>query len=394
MIIGTADASDITLKDCIVVDSRRTVGGYSHDELTISVGVVFKGIHFHNVESMVFETLSLTYTYLDDWMDQHILPYKPDDEPPESLEVYYNKYSVQFHTTASLSISRDKFEELAFHKVTITPNQSLHIDGYRLVVDLMLPYFLTLATGLRNLPSDVVANERDMPNEIKIFYRVPGYESKTESMPSEHMLFTFKDLVDNPEQYLPMWFNNFEEMLSVYELYFHTIYSPSLSSRVSFLLLAQALEAYHRERYDGQYLPSAKYNSIKKELGEIISQRLEGEQKQNLRAAVGHGNKFSLKTRIIDLCSRQLRTRLEGSDFAIVDALLIDINEFAEKVAATRNYLTHHPKERPQKALTDKEIIEYIPKMRFLLVNLGFDSSQIKRRIISNPEYKYLTGTI
>ena len=399
VILGTADASDITLKDCLVVDWRRVVGGYSHDELTISVSVVFKGIHFYDVESMAFETLSLTYTFLDDWMNQHILPYEQDHEPPDSLEVSYDEYSIRFHTTSTLSLSRDKYVQLAFHNVTITPNHSLHIDGYRQIVDLMLPYFLTLATGIRNLPSDVIANERDMPNEIKIFYCIPGYESKTEPMLSEHMLFTFKDLVDDPEQYLALWFDNFEEMLSVYELYFHTVYSPSLSSRVSFLLLAQALEAYHREHYGGQYLPSEKYKSVKKELRAVISQQLEGEQKQNLRAAVDHGNKFSLKTRIVDLCKIQLRSRLEGSDFAIVDALLIDVDDFAEKVTATRNYLTHHPKERPKHALTDNEIIEYVPRMRFLLricflVNLGFDSSELKRRTISNPEYKYLTGTI
>ena len=83
----------------------------------------------------------------------------------------------------------------------------------------------------------------------------------------------------------------------------------------------------------------------------------------------------------------------------IIDVLISDLNQFAENIKATRNYLTHRPKKRSKKVLTDKEIVQFIPKMLLLLricllVELEVSPEKIKDRVISNPEFNHMTGRL
>ena len=188
--------------------------------------------------------------------------------------------------------------------IDITPSQEQHFDEYRQLTDIQLPGFLTLATGAPNYPINIrtLVMRDEQPQELVIYYRVPGYIDKPRSMPTQHMMFTFEDVKNNPSKYLSNWIKKSTDLQSVYDLYHQTIYSRLIHFHTRFLILAQALEAYHRNLYDEKYQPKRKYRHAKRCLKNAIPQWIEGEHRNNLIASIDHGNSFSLKTRIVKIC--------------------------------------------------------------------------------------------
>lgn len=402
IILGVVNAAEFSLLNCTIIDGYgRQTRDFSARQRVFAIEAIFEGHHFKIVDDTAFEYISANYTYLDDWMDQNNFRLKDGGMcyvQPDLTTIQLEDISISFGAGISESISRTEVVMRESCGVIVSPNEELPFSEYRMLVDIQLPSFLTLATGMPNYPSNIGTEltKDDVPKEVNIYYRIPGYADKPRSISTQHMLFTFEDVKNNPSKYLPNWIKKSAELQSVYDLYHQTIYSRLIHFRTRFLLLAQALEAYHRNLYDEKYQPKlSKYD--KRCLKNAIPECIKGEHRNNLIASIDHGNDFSLKTRIVKICDSILRGYLVNGTFVIVDVLIGDVDEFAEKVKATRNFLTHHPKKRSKKVLSDDEIVEYIPKMLLLLricllVELGFPPDQIKKRVMENPEFRMLTG--
>ena len=403
IILGVVNATEFSLINCMIIDGyRRQTRNFSAWNRVFAIETIFEGHHFESIDDIAFEYMNASYTYLDAWMDQRNFRFGYGCAryvQPEPTTIQLDNTTVSFCAGISEIGSRAEVSMKEHGWVNFTPNQELHFNEYRLLMDIQLPNFLTLATGMSNYPSNVrtAVTKDDMPKEVSISYRVPGYVEKPPPTITEFMLFTFEHVRNNPSKYLPAWIAKYEQLLSVFELYFQTVYSRSLSSKTAFLLLVQALEAYHRNLYDGKYLSEREYKRARREIKCAIPESVEGEHRRNLEAAINSGNSYSLKTRIIKVCDEILPKYLVNGNVVIVHALIDNLDDFAEKVKATRNHLTHHPNNRGKNVMSDSEIPLYVAKLRFILricflVELGFPPDQIKKRVIENPEYKRLTG--
>ena len=410
ILLGIVDATKFSLTNCIIIDGyRRQTRDFVVRKRVFAIETIFEGHHFKSIDDIAFEYISASYTYLDDWMDQRNFRFEDGSVnylQPEATTIQLEDVSISFSAGVRESIRRTKVVMKEVCWVNVTPNEERHFDEYRQLVDIQLPNFLTLATGMPNYPSSVgtVFAKGEIPQDVNIYYQVPGYFDKPPPIIVEYMLFVFEDVRNCPSKYLPTWIAKSEQLLSVSELYFQTIYKGrSLSAKTGFLLLAQALEAYHRNLHGGKYLPSNKYRPVQQKLKNAIPDWFEDEHRNNLKAAIDNGNDYSLKTRIIRICEEILRNYLVDSNYAIIDSLLTDAEGFSdkdgfpEKVKTTRNYLTHHPKKRPKNVIPDDEIPLYVAKLRFILricflVELGFPPDQIKKRVMKNPEFRTLTG--
>ena len=404
LILGVVNAMEFSLTNCIIIDGyRRQTRDFSARKRVFAIETIFEGHHFKSVDDIAFEYMSASYTYLDDWMDQRNFRFKDGGVSylqPELTTIQLEDIRISFGAGVSESISRTEVVMKEACRVIVTPNEELSFNEYRQLVDIQLPNFLTLATGMPNYPTNVgtVLTKSDIPQEVNIYYQVPGYIEKPPPTITEFMLFTFEDVRNYPSKYLPAWIAKYEQLLSVFELYFQTIYRGRLlSAKIGFLLLAQALEAYHRNLYGGKYLTEREYKCASREIKSAIPEYVEGEHRNNLEAAINNGNGYSLKTRIIKICDEIFPNYLVDGNIVIVHILIDNLDDFAEKVKATRNYLTHHPKNRGKNVIPDNEIPLYVTKLRFVLricflVELGFPPDQIKKRVMENPEFRTLTG--
>ncbi|MDE2637147.1 MAG: hypothetical protein OXI30_12360 [Chloroflexota bacterium] len=403
IIFGVAEAREYTLLNCTLVDGYRIqTRDFSTRQKVFAIETIIEGSHIESIDDITLEYVSASYTYLDDWMDQGNFQFEDGAVRYLGIEpttIQLEDKEISFSAGIGEGISRTEVVMKESYWVMVTPNEAQPLQEYRQLIDIQLPNFLSLATGVPNYPSDIRAEitTGDMPKHINIYYWVSGYADKPRPMLPEHMMFTFKDVQNSPSKYLSNWISKSVELQSVYDLYHQSIYSRVIHFRTRFLLLAQALEAYHRNLYDEKYQKKCRYKSAKRALKDAIPEWIDDEHRSNLLASIDHGNDFSLKTRIVKILDKILRNYLEGDNFAIVDSLIGDFHEFAEEVKATRNYLTHHPKKRSKKVLSDDEIVEYIPKMLLLLricllIELGCPPEKIKHQVIGNPEFNRVTG--
>lgn len=403
IILGVANAMEFSLLNCKSIGgSKHLTRNYSAQSRKFVIETIFEGHHFESIDDIAFEFISASYTHLDEWMDQRNFRFENGCVryvKPEPITIQLENTTVVFRADMSNKVSRAEVSMKEHCWIDFTPNETLHFNEYRRFMDIQFPNFLTLATGMPNYPYDIRTqlSKGEMPKEINIYYGVAGYVEKPPPTIIEFMLFTFEHVRNHPSRYFPAWIAKYEQLLSVFELYFQTVYSRSLSSKTAFLLLVQALEAYHRNLYDGKYLSERDYKCARREIKNAIPESVEGEHRRNLEAAINSGNSYSLKTRIIKVCDEILPKYLVNGNVVIVHALIDNLDDFAEKVKATRNHLTHHPNNRGKNVMSDSEIPLYVAKLRFILricflVELGFPPDQIKKRVIENPEYKRLTG--
>ena len=340
-------------------------GMFGYGEAKMTVDYIYKGRHFDKIEDIVFEELSVSYTHLNNWMTDHDI-------------------RLHYHNTKISSITGVSLQNEA--RITIISQEKLHFKEYCPLFNFHLPNFLTLATGLINYPFNIKGIISDNPREVGIYYQ-NLYVDKSRSTSYMEKLFSFKDVKNNLSTYLSNWINKSEELWAVYDEYFQFYHQRYIELKSQFLSFTRALEAYHRNRYDGVYLTPEEYEPIKQALIKAIPDYVENSHQDKLKGMIKYGYQFSLRKQLKMICNEIL-----GEYKEIVEELLGDSNSFVDKVIATRNYLTHNPKERPKNVIPDEKLYYYIRKMQSLLricflVEMGFPPDEIKRLM---REYKFL----
>ena len=401
IIHGLVQGSVVTLQGCHFSSGRHSTPGF--DEVKMTVDYIYMGNRFNTVEDIVFEELSVSYTYLLHWMSDysHNIFKSVMGESIHDVNVSYNPFApleislndnlnIRFHyeTIRDSNITGISLQNEA--RITITSKEKLLFNEYYRLFNLHLPNFLTLATGLTNYPSSIKGTVSDNPRSVSIYYKTLGYVDKPRSISDMEMLFSFKDVEENLSTYLPNWVSKSKILWAVYDEYFKFYHQRYIDLKPQFLSFARALEAYHRNQHKGEYLSRKEYKPLKKELIKTIS-NLETTQphKDRLKGIVEHGYEFSLRKRLKMICNEILDEYKE-----IVEKLLGDSNSFVDKVTDTRNYLTHNLKEPPENAIPDEKLYYYILKMQFLLricflVEMGFPPDEIKRLMNRNMECEY-----
>ncbi len=393
----------VTLQSCYVTSiSRRD----TFSETKLVVDFIFTGYRywFDSVADIVFENMSAKYTYLDNWMFQNnfdidvrrtdykrVIDYSISYTSPEPIEIMLDNAKIELWPAYASSSSVTEVLLKNEYRFTITPQEPLHFNEYLKYINVHLPNFLTLATGHTNFPlnlSGLISQDR---GGMSIFYQVLGYADKARWISPWPMLFTFGDLKEDLPRYLVNWIRKSEKMKATYDLYFEAQYSKMLALDIEFLILAQSLEAYHRNVHGGEYLSKEEYEPIKTALINAIPNCVETSHKAALMSRIEYGYQYSLQTRLKGLCSEVL---VEQKDD--VEKLLGNPKDFIRRLVETRNYFTHRDGLPNEATLNDDELFDYSRKMRVLLQicflrEMGFPPNEITRLLNANQEYQHLT---
>ncbi len=395
IILGVIHQKLITIHNSVVIFMRSTNPGF--EEIKLRIGSIFKGHHFEKVEDIVFRNLSVSYSYLDDWMNQnnfvkngnYKVSYKPFETVVVELEDATIKVGYDFYRNSTLN-------SFTFHntaKISVTPNNESNFNSYLQLIDLHIPNFLSLATGEVVYPISISGQTSATIASIEIFYPMQGYANQARSITRWHMLFTYDDILKEFPIILSNWVKKSEQLASVYDLYFKLYYQKSMDIKTKFLLLAQAFESYHRESYGGTYLTPEEYESIATILIEAIPETVTKSHREKLKGMINYGYEFSLRKRLRAICADILTDHTE-----IIDIFFGNAKNFANKVTDTRNNLTHHPKTPPKNALLEEEIYAYVDKMQLLfqvcfLVELGLPTDKIRQLIVSTQRFQTWLGS-
>ena len=396
IIQGLVQGALVTLLNCETVGFSGSYPGFETTKLKVSF--IFMGHHFDSIDDIRFDRVSLSYTYMDEWMRrknfERVGKYDVRYVPFETIESLFDNFKLAFSYSYNRNMQLAKFsttvsiEDKA--RVSIIPQTNIGWADFFQFFNSHLPNFLSLATGYSNYAIDVKGTLSSTTRKVDICYQIPHFDEQPEPMTNLAMLFTFDDVKDDVSDYLAAWIDKFEDLGSVVDLYFHTVHSKALNQRTRFLLLAQALEAYHRNRNpeEGFYVtPVEDYKPIERALITALEkQHLDTSHTAKLKSSIEFGNEYSLRKRI-----KEVIDEITADHGEIAEALRDIFGKsrvFASEITKTRNYLTHHPKTAPKNALAG---LSHIKKMQFLLrlcflKELGFPIDSIQ---LLQPDYRW-----
>jgi len=244
-----------------------------------------------------------------------------------------------------------------------------------------------------------------LPDKIIDIYLTNNFSQDTTTVYSFEMLFTYENIKEKISQILENWFKLTEEETLFYDAwstYFYYSNIKSISPSLLFILLMEALEAYHKKEKDKRWnakivLKDEINDKIGLELKEIsnilksFECQIEEEIYSTLMNRLNIFKDSTLKSAINDMLEAYRKITLV--DVTIKDIPeLKSLDQLIDVIVFLRNLLTH----RDKRNLNNQKIIDYnnpktIDKINnkidhiikvLLFADLGFPRQVINKEII------------
>ena len=344
--------------------------------------VVFSGHHFEKEEDIIFDSLSLSYSHLEEWAritgfqskietdsNHHFMKQEVSYNFPEKIEVKLNNLNISFDyyfTQDGDQIREFNLKQTMFIK--IEPDKQIHFNEYQSNSCYHIQNFLSLAIskpvhplivkGKTKASKSESLNGEVLYNDIFIFYTMRDLFVSSKKLRPDDMLFSFSDISDNFEKCLKNWFTKSEVLRPVYDLYFGTLYNSQMYLQHEFLSIIQAIESYHRRIHNGKYLSDIDYEKIYDTLVEAISKEVDKDLKESLKQKLKYHNEFSLRKRLKEILKKC---------GVVVNLSNQYPTEFVEDVVNTRNFLTHYDKSIEFKVKSGADLYQLVQKLKFIL---------------------------
>jgi len=404
---GTSSTGiDITLCNCLGKGLSVYWGGQSISKL--HAHDVYIGVHFKKEDEIKFRSVRVIYSQLDTWLgisgfktkrrktkrgkDEIVIRYTL----PESVTAFISN-ELQLSIDYGSSFSPYAWREADLKQscgATFLPVEKLAFEEYRDIIR-QFQNFLSLATTTYVYPmriegtpdidfykdSDkVTVGNYTYAQPVEILYQLARSPQTDRMSYSTDYLFTFKSISNRFGKYLQSWFGKYELLKPVHQLYFGTLYNPTMYLDQKFLAFIQALEAYHRRTIGNCELPNEKHKErIKQILDSVTTKYMEW-----LKAKLDYSNEPSLRKRLKELLK---------SNEALTSQLTSSGKQFINDVCNTRNYLIHYDLELEDKAAKGEELHNLTQKLKVLieacfLKQLGFNSQKVTK-ILSNYYRRY-----
>jgi len=401
VILGiTSNGKSVTLKECHLISSKgEIIRGYKISTFVISV--IFIGAHFSKPEDIRFKSLSINYSYLEEWIGKRLFESQTIHEEgkfkehhlkyirPEPIKIETEYLSIQLIYRFGYSVSSYKIPEInskAF--VRIESKAELPFEEWFSII-YHIRNFLSLAmtsTGEVVYPL-IIEGESERVIEMMtdagpIFAPVkiiPCFGElivlpKDREIQYWDILFGFNAISRQSEIYFQNWFSKSELLKPIYDLFFSTLYDPQMYITNQFLNLVQAIESYHRRTMRNNDLPQEEYN---KRVSEILD-KIPREYANWFKEKMEYRNEPTLRKRL-----KEIIDAFEIQEFFDDEK---DIKMFVNKVVITRNYLVHYDKGLEDKALPPERLFPYVQRLRTILLacllkEIGFELGEIKSMV-------------
>lgn len=358
VILGETSSNVFTLLKCWEVELgfKRSV---------FNIDFIFKGKHFLDEESIVFDNITLNYPNLSKWANVPGICLNVSKEAnvngpneyyyfrkPKAIKSKLKGFEINIlFKQVSLPQIPNELHLIQFASIEIKFSNKTHFHECKNKWE-TLTNFLTFGMGNSIYPTRIVG-KLDPNKEIEIFYDVNSLISPIDDISQENMLFLFSDISNEFEKCLNNWFDNADKLEPTYDLYFGTHALPSMFLEHQFLSYIQAIESYHSRIY-----PTKGRVYLRNRLERIFSE------------------------------NGELLKILIGND-----------EEFIDAVVKTRNYYTHYDGKLEKKAVTDDNLIILTDKLKYtleicLMLILGINKEKIKTIIDNNKDYKFLKDRI
>lgn len=319
IILGTGeDGSRITLFQC---DEKPHGIRWNKGEIIVRqafrVNYIFKGHHFKKVDDIKFNTMSVSYSYLEEWIDK---PLDTSMEKMEDREIdIIKKFNFKDNGLQKATNEPEFNLVLNLEKPEIVP--LVNEKEYKIFIDFSMSYpfsalrkfiakieafilieykneekswnefynkirfiqdFLTIATmetvyplkihGRTDNYTSMIDEENEIQPNIDIIICYSKIPTSFEEPIKYNMLFSLEDIIDKINYILPRWLNKSEESQFIYLNYFGYIYRDNRILGDHFNNLVIALESYHRKNMNNYNLDPKEHKKRVNTIIELVPQ--------------------------------------------------------------------------------------------------------------------------
>lgn len=323
-------------------DSLRWNPSPGIDKVTIQAQILFTGGRFNNYATSYFNTVQVNYSILDYWLLRSSVI---SDRSETGVTRYFHQrlpnIVAELPNDVILSISTNSQERVNVFppSVSLTQKQTVlfEFEEALLTTEIRGDYIDSFGRLLSFLTGVEVFVDKIRFPQTRFQFRDVEWLHSTQRITSAQRERVLRPLIDYDEIFgefpalISRWFQYQDRMEAVINLYFTAISNPHIPYSTRFLLLAQALEAYHgrSNHFSSEVQPRNEFLSRRDQLVAVVPQN----EQDWLRDKLGFANQKTLADRL-----RELITSQQGFAAQIIG----NTNCFADMVRWTRNYYTHY----------------------------------------------------
>ncbi len=393
IILGAGERGQaITLVYCNDLGAGWSHGQYVWIKPKYRPVFIIQGHHFKSVDEVSFNEIWARFYGLDVWttskklleaVDFARIPVDRSTSEDVSCELANVVISVFRGQSVSgdlrLTSTVDRYAWIEF-----TPNSPWKLEEVHSRL-FYFQMFLSLAMRTSTWPLSIKAPNPSGPRwELSIHYSQMTDFQENDWLFSELMYFTLDSPGTDLERCLRNWFakrNQLEQTARLYNL----AISKRMFMEDTFLYMARAIEAYHRQRHEGSYVSEKEFGALRAELKRSIKSCIPAIEYKDLRRRIYEclnlANSPSLKNRLVELQEKHLCHNRK---------LFENFGSFAKDVVSTRDQLTHYFDTAESEARTDGPSLYYMnERLRLilelcLLSELGFGDEELQQMAAKN----------
>ena len=338
-------------------------------------------------QPMNLAELSLAIDHLPVWLQQLPVQFSDDVDAYSGTIEYVvpdtisseigNGITVRIDSNLTLSPWTPYMTEASVSltpRVSLVPPQPLPMADYRELASELSNYF-SFALGHNIAVTDAIGftelSDEGNPQyrkRVNVYDQLGNWSGPIANGSIYHSnLFTYPYISEELDVLLANWFGRYTEIKPAFNLYFAAIYNSNQFLDTQVLWLVQALEVLHRRSaQDSEMSPD--------EFSEVLEAVLAGcpeNRRSWIAGKLQHANEPSLRSRLKGMLGKH--ERWFGNNAAR--------SELAQKIVATRNYLTHYDGssgglDSPSNLFLLRDRLSALFQI-CLLEMIGFDESRI-----------------
>ncbi|MGX5519303.1 ApeA N-terminal domain 1-containing protein [Bacillus cereus] len=377
-ILGTTECGkEITLHDGFQVKFK--VAGYATTKLRFNQMLI--GKHFTSTEEMVFHSVSINYSYLEEWMayDPFEDQIEEDNGVLKKIGTSYtfpplfetNIESIQTKVKAGYNVRTDSelYKSKTFkHKgyLEILPYEKQKLEWFLNHIK-ELQNFLTLLTNRAVYPKEIkfrgeVIDEEDQQREKVQLFLLPSKNFSEDKVSPFDIFIDYHMIKNEFNEVLNNWFKD-EKADPSRMIYLENTYNRAADLNLCFLNYAKSMESFHRDTSGdlGQFASNEEYEIIKQAMLDAIPKGINPDLKNKLNSTLKYAHHHGFERRVRDTL-KGLEERLKNLTFSDSKK----IRGFAGDICTTRDYYTHFG-EKPSYYFKDLDLFFANNRMKMIL---------------------------
>lgn len=392
----------ILLYDCTFGGPHNYIG--QRTDVVVTVGAAFWNLDVDRVEELCFQKVGIDFGEIIEWSGLCSYEWEITEDDKGDRLVWKHEKDVVFQIDDEVSLrisAQPGSHKMWSYTKELVVSQAVYVfleyrtERYWKSIEEDIRVFRTLLT--LGMSKRIFIDEMQYYHKANQDPRIPGYihkasvylgdgqEGCTSSDTGRYRyLFTLDDLTEEGCRCLRNWYDKYERMKPVIELYEAAWNVPGISTEMLFLNLAQALETYHARFVSDDFKQYVRMiddflrETYKLEADVEYSEHEKSWRKILINQDEIRSRKIVLKSRLGDLFLARFEYVFSFLDYSRED--------FIERMVHTRNYYTHYSpdKERmifPLNKLPYVNGILMAVLQYYVMGEIGIPDDRIKKKV-------------